>query len=90
MHQILASGGANIVGGTILAALALAGIVITIKIGVIIFVIKYIAKEIGKQVANKFDYDYMAKMVAYEMKKGAIKVIPKKVENTEQSDPEQN
>lgn len=90
MHQILASSGSGTIMGTILAALALAGIVITIKIGVIIFVIKYIAKEIGKEVANKFDYDYMAKMVAYEMKKGTIKVVPKKVENIEQSDQEQD
>lgn len=89
MIEILASNGTtNGIGMMILAGLALAGIIICIKIAVIIAIIKYIAKEIGKAVSNNFDYDYMAKMVAYEMKKSTTKVVPKKIEAIEHSDPE--
>lgn len=30
--------------------------------------IDYAARRIGKEVAEKFNYDYLAKMIAYEMK----------------------
>lgn len=88
MIQMLASNSAGGFGGAIVAGLAILAIAITINIGIFIFIVKYIAKEIGREVSSNFDYDYMAKMVAYEMKKGTTKVTPRKIEPTEDSEDE--
>lgn len=58
----------GIIRAGIIIWLGIAGIILGITILVIKLIIDYAAKRIGKEVARNFNYDYLAKMIAYESK----------------------
>ena len=65
---------ASLFGAGIILAIGIVKLSIAITILIIKAIIDYTAKRIGKEVSKNFDYDYLAKMIAYEATKTRVRV----------------